>query len=303
METQVKLCAGRLPYFMIGIIGSRGDCCDIKGLVKQKLAEIGLEMSDEKTKITNAASGCARFLGYDIFKFQDRRHVHLNGSIQLSVPKKKVHQLARRYMMMGRPHQRAGLVDGSVAEIVTIYDLELRGYYNHYKLAWDVGKRLAELRYIMWQSLTRTLAWKLKCHTKNINQRYKRAGPKSGINCIVVPLLTEEGTKQVTFGDFSLRVDMIPRHGSDREFFRPHLPARELTLRLKHNRCELCQEASDDLQVHHIKRLKDIRRKVKEGKATRWQEVMTARNRKTLVVCESCHNDIHRSDGVHRRAE
>jgi group II intron reverse transcriptase/maturase len=288
--------------FLIGVIGSRADCRVLKGQVKAKLAELGLEMSDEKTKITNAASGRARFLGYDIFKFQDRRHVHLNGSIQLSVPKAKMKQLARRYMKKGKPHQRAGLLNGGIAEIVAIYDIELRGYYNYYKLAWDVGKRLAELRYIMWQSLTRTLAWKLRSKTKKINQRFKRVGPKSGKNSIVVTLETEEGQKQVTFGDFSLRVDRVPRHTTEHNFFRPYLPARELTLRLKHNRCELCQKAADDLEVHHIRRLKDIRREVKMGKAHRWQSVMAARNRKTLVVCIPCHNQIHSSDGVRRRA-
>jgi hypothetical protein len=41
---------------------------------------------------------------------------------------------------------------------------------------------------------------------------------------------------------------------------------------------------------------------VKKGKASRWQQVMAARNRKTLVVCVVCHNQIHSSDGVRRRA-
>lgn len=288
--------------FMVGIIGSKADCRKVKELVRAKLAELGLELSDEKTKITNAASGRARFLGYDIFKFQDRRHVHLNGSIQLSVPKEKMRQLAKRYMRNGKPHQRDGLVNGEIAEIVMIYDLELRGYYNHYKLAWDVGKQLAELRFIMWQSLTRTLARKLRSKTKRINQRFKGIGPKSGNRCIVVALETEKGPKLVTFGDFSLKVDRIARHDTNRDFFRPYLPVRELTLRLKHNECELCGRATEVLEVHHIRRLKDIRLKVKEGKAKRWQATMVGRNRKTLVVCIPCHNQIHSSDGVHRRA-
>lgn len=288
--------------FLIGIIGSKSDCREVKELVKAKLAELALELSDEKTKITNAASGCARFLGYDIFKFQDRRHVHLTGSIQLSVPKEKMRELAKRYMRKGKPHQRDVLVNGEIAEIVMAYDLELRGYYNYYKLAWDVGKKLAELRFVMWQSLTRTLARKLRSKTKRINQQYKRVGPKSGNHCIAVTLATAKGTKQVTFGDFSLKVDMMPRHDAQRDFFRPYLPERELTLRLKHNQCELCQEVIEDLEVHHIRRLKDIRRLVKEGKASRWQTVMAARHRKTLVVCQACHNKIHSSDGVRRRA-
>lgn len=282
--------------FLVGVIGTKVECRQLKAKVRDKLAELGLEMSDEKTKITNAASGVARFLGYDISKFQDRRHVHLNGSILLSVPKEKMHQLAKRYMRKGKPYQRDGLINGEVAEILMIYDLELRGYYNHYRLAWNVGKQLAQLRYIMWQSLTRTLARKLRSRTRKINQRYKGIGPKTGNRCLLVELTTEEGKKRVvTYGDISLKVDKSLRHKHGRDFFRPYLPARELTLRLKRTRCELCQRVTNDLEVHHIRRLKDIRAKVKAGKAPRWQETMAARNRKSLVVCAPCHNEIHSS--------
>lgn len=175
--------------FLVGVIGNKADCLQLKAKVRDKLTELELEMSDEKTKITNAANGEARFLGYDISKFQDRRHAHLNGSIRLSVPKEKMHQLAKRYMRKGKPYQRDGLINGEVAEIIMIYDLELRGYYNHYRLAWNVGKRLAELRYIMWQSLTRTLARKLRSRTRKINQQYKGIGPKTGNRCLRLELL------------------------------------------------------------------------------------------------------------------
>lgn len=281
--------------FMIGIIGSKSDCRTVKAKVKAKLAELNLELSDEKTKITNAANGKARFLGYDIFKFQDRRHLHLTGSIQLCVPKEKMQELAKRYMRKGKPHQRDGLINGEVAEILMIYDLELRGYYNHYRLAWDVGKQLAQLRYIMWQSLTRTLARKFRSRTRKMNQRYKGIGPKTGNRCLIVEVDSPNGSKFVTFGDISLKVDKSLRGETGQDLFRPYLPVRELTLRLKHDRCELCDQVTDELEVHHIRRLKDIRAKVKAGKAPRWQIAMCARNRKTLVVCIPCHNKIHSS--------
>lgn len=280
--------------FLIGITGSKADCRQVKAQIKAKLAELRLDLSDEKTKITNAANGYAQFLGYDIFKFQDRRHPRLNGSIQLSVPKAKMRELARRYKRAGKPYHRGGLINGEIAEIVMIYDLELRGYYNYYRLAYNVGKRVAELRYIMWQSLTRTLACKLRCHTREINRRYKGRGPRTGNACIKIKLATPKGEKWVTFGDLNLKIDVTGREPG-RDFFRPYLPARELTLRLKQTECEMCGRATEDLEVHHIRQLKDIRQKVREGKAKRWQLVMAARNRKTLVICEACHNQIHNS--------
>ena len=98
----------------------------------------------------------------------------------------------------------------------------------------------------------------------------------------------------MTFGDLRLRIDVTGRE-LGRDLFRPYLPARELTLRLKQTECEMCGRVTEDLEVHHIRQLKDIRQKVREGKAKRWQLVMAARKRKTLVICEVCHNQIHNS--------
>ncbi|MEO4720064.1 reverse transcriptase domain-containing protein, partial [Phocaeicola vulgatus] len=69
MDSDMK----RLKYvryaddFLIGIIGSKEDCIHIKEDIKKFMAEkLKLELSDEKTLITNARKH-AKFLGYDIF--------------------------------------------------------------------------------------------------------------------------------------------------------------------------------------------------------------------------------------------
>ena len=72
MDSNMK----RLKYvryaddFLIGIIGSKEDCIHIKEDIKKFMAEkLKLELSDEKTLITNARKH-AKFLGYDIWKIQ-----------------------------------------------------------------------------------------------------------------------------------------------------------------------------------------------------------------------------------------
>jgi hypothetical protein len=102
----------------------------------------------------------------------------------------------------------------------------------------------------------------------------------------------KSGEKVITFGDYSLRKQWSPTN-NDRDPFVPALPYKELTQRLNATECELCGKSDRKLEVHHIRRLKDIRRKVREGIAARWQEVMAYRNRKTLVVCYPCHRLIH----------
>jgi len=46
------------------------------------------------------------------------------------------------------------------------------------------------------------------------------------------------------------------------------------------------------VQVHHIRKLSDLKVKGQREKPT-WLKVMSAMRRKTLIVCERCHVAIH----------
>ena len=59
-----------------------------------------------------------------------------------------------------------------------------------------------------------------------------------------------------------------------------------LVERLKARECELCG-ATDDLVMHHVRKLKNL-----QGKES-WERHMIARKRKTIAVCRSCHKKIH----------
>jgi hypothetical protein len=56
--------------------------------------------------------------------------------------------------------------------------------------------------------------------------------------------------------------------------------------RLQARKCEYC-DASDMLEMHHVRKLKDLKGK------TEWEKLMIARRRKTLAVCSKCHDKIH----------
>jgi AI2M/AI1M-like, HNH endonuclease len=65
----------------------------------------------------------------------------------------------------------------------------------------------------------------------------------------------------------------------------------EIVQRLLAETCELCG-SRDRIQVHHIRALKDLKRKGRPDKPL-WVTVMAARRRKSLVVCHQCHVAIH----------
>jgi len=66
----------------------------------------------------------------------------------------------------------------------------------------------------------------------------------------------------------------------------------ELEQRLPAQVCELCG-ATENIEVHHIRKLGDLPKPDREGKRAEWAAKMAARRRKTLVVCRGCHQRIH----------
>ncbi|WP_405856873.1 hypothetical protein [Streptomyces sp. NBC_01515] len=59
--------------------------------------------------------------------------------------------------------------------------------------------------------------------------------------------------------------------------------------RLLAGRCEACGRL-DEVEVHHVAKLADLGRPADRPP---WADLMAVRHRKTLVVCGSCHADIH----------
>ncbi len=74
----------------------------------------------------------------------------------------------------------------------------------------------------------------------------------------------------------------------------------ELLERLLANECELCG-SQQNVEVHHIRRLADLKVKGQREKPT-WMKVMAARRRKTLIVCKDCHTKIHAGQSTRQRA-
>ncbi|HEU5375336.1 MAG TPA: hypothetical protein VFV38_07860 [Ktedonobacteraceae bacterium] len=68
----------------------------------------------------------------------------------------------------------------------------------------------------------------------------------------------------------------------------------ELERRLLAQICEHCgaTRLTETLEVHHIRALKDLNRYEGREKPS-WVKIMAARRRKTLVLCRTCHQDLH----------
>lgn len=63
-----------------------------------------------------------------------------------------------------------------------------------------------------------------------------------------------------------------------------------LATRIKGKVCEWCGKETLELQIHQVKRLKDLK-----GKQP-WEQVMLNKRHRTLVVCANCHGKIHETN-------
>jgi len=194
-------------------------------------------------------------------------------------------------MSNGKPIHRPERMSDEDFSIVADYQAEYRGYVQYYSLAVNIAK-LNKLRWVMWSSLLRTLANKHKASTRKIGGRYIKAVkfPHGIRKCIEVSV-EREGKKPLVarFGGIALKRNLKTTI-SDQQLL-PWKPKRsELLQRLMADQCEVCGKVGN-IEVHHIRALKDLNVKGRKVKPL-WMQMMSARRRKTLMVCRKCHEDI-----------
>lgn len=285
--------------WLLGFAGPRHEAEEIKHQMSVFLHdELKLDLSQEKTLITHARTQAARFLGYEIIVLNDdqkrdrRGYRSINGQIGLKVPLEVVHAKCARYLRHGKATGRPELLHDSVYSIVVQYQQEYRGLVEYYRLAYNLHQ-LNRLRWLLEWSLTQTLAEKLKISVRQVYRRYQTMlptehGPRAGLQ-VTVP--QEDGQKPLvaTWGGITLARQ--PKAVLNDQPLHIWGSRTELEQRLLADTCELCG-SHDDIQVHHIRALKDLQRK---GRTERpeWIKIMAARRRKTLVTCRRCHLAIH----------
>ncbi len=292
--------------FALAFTGPKSEAEAIKHQLARFLREeLDLHLSEEKTLITHARTNAARFLGYDITTLHcNAKHSRtkagfkrrsINGRVGFRVPRAVLKEKCNRYQRGNKPIHRAELLNESDYTIIATYQLEYQGIVNYYRHAYNVVS-LQSLKWIMEQSLTKTLAHKHKTTVANIYQKYKRSlmVEKKTYKVLQVTV-PREGKKPLvaTWGGIPLTWDIkAPLEDQPQ---RLHWNERsELERRLLAQICEHCgaTRLTDQIEVHHIRALKDLNRY--EGREKpRWVKIMAARRRKTLVLCRTCHQNLH----------
>ena len=290
--------------FLIGVIGSKSDCEVIKAdLTKYMQEQLKLELSEEKTLITNAQDK-AKFLGYEIYVQRSESKVKnslgrtnrmFNGNVRLHVSTEIARNklLAMNAMVIKQVNgkeiwwaeSRGFLTSLKEEDIIAQYNLEIRGFYNYYSIANNISAVGDTFGGIMKRSCIKTLAHK---HNSTMRKEWKRY--REGQDFVVrymdnkgqekCRVLYNEGFRRKQVNDYA-ECDHIPNTC--------FLPQASLVERLKNGVCELCGNKAP-LMMHHVRTLSKLKAD------TEWNKLMLKKGRKTLAVCEKCNALIQSYD-------
>ena len=286
--------------FILGVIGSKEEAQRIKEDIKSFLSEsLALELSEEKTLITHTGKS-AKFLGYEITVTRNnhqRRDVQgrlrrtYGKRVRLNVSMATLRDKLLEYGAMEiklrngkeiwKPKCRSGLIFNDDLEILDRYNRETVGFCNYYLIANNCVV-LHNFRYIMEYSMYKTFAGKYRSTVRKINKKYR-------LNKLFTVKYEQKGViKSRTFYKTSFKRRTTAFNGScDIEPYSiADVSRTNLTDRLKTEKCELCG-ATGKLIMHHVRNLKDLK-----GKES-WKRLMSARRRKTIALCPSCHRLRH----------
>ena len=304
MDTEyARLFYVRYAYdWICAVIGSKEDCRKIKEDFRQFLKnELQLELSEEKTLITNAQKR-ARFLSYDIrvrrtnLSKRDKAGKlvrNYTGRIVLEVPseiikKRLIDANAMKLTYhngkeIWKPKALYRFKDCDDLEILRYYNSKIRGFYNYYCIA-NNSSIINSYKYILEYSMYKTYGTKyrttvhkviekFRCN-KDFAVRYKNSKGQDRMQ-----VFYHDGFKRQEKA-LPSSVDIIP---NGMKYF----GSTNLIDRLKAGKCEVCGRTNVPIEIHHIHKLKDLKGK------TFWEALMIARRRKTLALCKECHDKLH----------
>jgi len=288
---------------LLGFAGPKAEAEQIKAELAGFLREtLKLDLNQDKTLITRARTGAARFLGYQITVQHSSTKLtggqrSANGIIALRVPPDVITAKSAPYRRRGKPWHRTRLQNLPDYDIVRIYGAEYRGIVNYYRLAVNISW-LAVLCWNAETSMLKTLAAKHQSSVSKMAARYKAKtitadGPRT---CF------EARARRDGKPDLVARFGGIPLTRDRRAVIADpapvpvFVPYKELAHRLRKRWCELCEHGAT-VAVHHVARL-DRLGKPGPGQPA-WAALMARMRRKTLIVCADCHAWIHATPVTH----
>lgn len=288
--------------FIVGVVGSRKDTTEIRNKIDSFLNnELKLISSHTKTSIIHFSKDFIFFL--DTFikgtwertkkvitikkKLGTSKKVRMTSRVVLNAPIKLVFEKAVLSGFFKVCHGRfiptsvGRCINLDHSDILRYYNSVIRGVLNYYSFA-NNRKSLGSFVHGLKHSCARTLALKYKL--RFASKVYKKFGsnlrsPDGSVELFIPN--TFKAIKEFSNCNVS-NIDSIIFRNWNNKFTKSNL--------LK--TCIICGSSSH-IQMHHVRKIKDLRHKAKEGKKDFFTLQMAAINRKQVPLCSSHHKALH----------
>lgn len=261
--------------FIILIAGSSNDAHMIRNRISDVLYKrCGLELNKEKTLITATKNGF-KFLGAYCIKplsIKAGLFTKKNGNpgkyrmrMRVMIPTKDlINKLViNKFLVMNElglpvPTARKDLVNFEHHEIITFYNHRILGLHNFYGFASNLNS-LRNINMFLQFSCALTLALKFKLRTKK--QIFNKFGPKltdpeTGV-ALKLPSNLKEKYKFSNANERYNRADDILKVSWFNKLTKSNL----------NKACVICN-SQNEVEMHHIRQVKDVKNKIKTGNST-----------------------------------
>lgn len=146
--------------FLIGVIGSKSDCVELRDKIKTYLDEkLGLTLNVDKTKITHTGQESAKFLGFHIHittpdkqkvtKIKSGRLTRQAGRPVLDAPimdiSKKLESSGFVHKTTKMPTRNGKFIHHSLPDLINHYKSIENGIRNYYEIANNFGRLAAKI--------------------------------------------------------------------------------------------------------------------------------------------------------------
>lgn len=292
--------------WIIGVTGPKALANTLKERARTFLRDVlKLELSMEKTKVTNLRDGYVHFLGFSLtvpspkeVKVSDfksgavglKRRINAGANIKVNIPLDEViNRLTERGFCDGNgfPTHHTVLIAFDKDQIVAQYNSVMRGIANYYAACTNFSK-LNRVDYILRYSLAKTLANKERSSmVKQFQKRGKnlRVEKAVGEKKVSVSFVDFRSLKRVKFSGQQPNLDRI---------FALQTFRTKSKLGITECAVKGCL-SGDPVEMHHVKHIRKMGKKV-----SGFTKLMAQINRKQVPLCASCHKKVHRGtyDGL-----
>lgn len=284
--------------WIVGVWGTKTYVKQLKEKIKNFLSTLKLELSEDKTFITNTRTNRAKFLGTNIKRIASTSIAKVirdkNGHAKripthhlwMTFPVNSILERleTRKFMTKKKEHRWrfnsfGHLTVLPIRDIVLRYRGTLNGIFNYYSFV-DNKPQLRKIHWILKESLINTIRRKL-----NIGKRetLKKFGQNVTINYKL-----RNKTKSIDFKvpDLKRRPMLFVGTSNIDPLDRMNYEIR--TIASFGQRCASCN-SNENIEMHHVKHIKTINPSLNP-----FDQMLARINRKQVPLCSKCHDDVHR---------